>query len=493
MSFLEKGQIFARYRVVHKLGSGTAGDSYEAEDIELQHKVVLKLIYPWGELSDAGHYQFLREIQHASTIAHPRLAEIFDYGEIAGQLYVVRRYVTSGSLMNPEGRRLFLTPLPLADAIKYAYRLAYTLYYLHTRDYMHGSLTLANILVLDESYLEQEPFIVADAGLAHFVRRFGQQHQGILPITAAPEQFDKYVSPATDQYALAVLLYLWLTGRPPFLGSVEETRHMKIKETFPSLATFRAEITPEQENILRKALHVYPDERYPSIVSFAEALLATLASLPQSQQEPEPLQPPDPLPPTGPDVAQPLPGPEPIPQPIPEPEPMPSPEQLPEPVPEVPPRIEPDVAQPLPDPEQIPHPTEELSIGPRLLLRSPQSSGFQEFLLLQDETTLGRAESNIIVLDQDTSTSRRHAIIRRDQQNFVIYDWDSVNGVIVNGQRLAADNGHLLEEGDIISIGAYTLMFQAPASVESASFAVTTPASSASPERQTQPTQLQAH
>jgi len=474
-ALLEEGQIFARYRVFDKAGSGTSGDSYKAEHTEHSHTVMLKLIHPWGMLSDSGRYQFLREMQHANTIVHPQLASPLDYGEVAGQLYAVRRYVDNGSLTSPQGRSLLLSPLSIADAFGYIYQLAQVLHHLHIHNYVHGSLTLANILVRKEHTPEATApaatLIVADVGLAHFVRRFGQHQQTILPITAAPEQFDKYISPASDQYALAVLLYLWLAGRPPFLGSTAETSQMKLTETFPSLLDFRSDITIEQESILSKALSVYPDERYPSIIDFAEALLATLEYASQSQQEP--LQPPEPLPQTEPDVAQPLPNPEPIPQPIPDPEtiptpdpePIPTPEQLPEPAPDVPPQIEPDIAQPLPDSGPIPHPTEP-PIEPRLLLRSPQSSEPQELLLMQEETTLGRAESNTIVLDRDTGTSRRHAIIRRDQQNVVIYDWDSINGVIVNGQRLTEDNGYLLKNGDIISIGEYTLMFQAPASVK---------------------------
>lgn len=504
MPLLEEGQVFARYRVFDKVGSGTSGDSYKAEDVEHQHTVMLKLIHPWSILSDSGRYQFLREMQLANTIVHPQLASPLDYGEVAGQLYAVRRYVDSGSLTSLQGRHLLLPPLSIADAFGYIYQLAQILYHLHIHNYVHGSLTLANILVYEEHILEaatsSATLIVADAGLAHFVRRFGQHPQTILPITAAPEQFDKYISPASDQYALAILLYLWLAGRPPFLGSVEETSQMKLTATFPSLLNFRSDITIEQESILYKALSVYPDERYPSIIDFAEAMLTTLASAPRTQQEP--MQPPEPLPQTEPDIPQPLPNPEPIPQPIPDPEtiptpdstpdvePIPAPEPLPEPAPDIPPQIEPDIAQPLPEPGPIPNPTEPAT-EPRFLLRSPQSSEPQELVLTQDEMTLGRAESNTIVLDQDTSTSRRHAILRRDQHNFVIYDWDSINGVIVNGQRLTTENGHVLKDGDIISIGEYTLMFQAPASVEK--FAVPIDANNAYPERQTQSAQLQTH
>src|SRR5437868_14524398 len=289
MPALIENQRFERYRIVQYLGSGLSGESYEAEDTVLQRKVTLKLIHPWMILPDAARRQFFREMQGISMLNHPYLATILDYGEIDGRLYVVHRYVTSGSLLSSDGRSWFQPPLSVSDAFHYGYQLAQALEYIHKHEYLHGAFTLSNILVLRGPNIEDEPgfapFLLADVGLANFVRRFGQPQIKLLPITAAPEQLGKRVTPASDQFALAVILYFWLAGRPPYLGSPEEIAHLKLTETITPFSSLNSYVTFEQESILRRALAVYPEERYPSILAFAAFLVATL--IPPSKEVPQ--------------------------------------------------------------------------------------------------------------------------------------------------------------------------------------------------------------
>lgn len=481
MATLNTGQHFERYRIIRFLGNGTAGESYEAEDTVLQRKVTLKLIHPWGRLADAALRQFFREMQGMSIITHPYLAATLDYGELDGNLYVARRYVSAGSLLNSEGRAWFRPPLAIPDAIQYTFQLAQTLAHFHSNGYVHGALTLSNVLVLRGPNVDNEhnyaPFLLADSGLAHFVRRFGQPQMIHYPITAAPEQFGGRITPASDQYALAILLYFWLTGRLPFVGSAEEVEQMKLTETIAPLTALNSRIQASQESILRCALRVYPDERFPSILAFADALQATLSSSlhtlpPQLAQEEIRAQiSPDPNQPPLPDVPQPLPAPGPEPQPLPEPSPAPLPEPTPEPQPEpeILPQPEPDIPSPLPDPQRgpVPEPDQPMAENrqlfathtPCLLITTPNTEE-TTFLLIKDEITLGHAGSSDILLDQDDSTSRHHALIQRIGEHYQLYDTKSTHGVVLNGQKLDPEVGHILVEGDIIAIGIYRLTFQ---------------------------------
>jgi len=102
MQVLQEGQRFERYRIQRCLSSSVSGTSYEAGDTLLLRKVTLKLIHPWATLSDAARRQFFREMQGISTLTHPYLAAVLDYGEVDGQLYIARRYVTPGSLLGSE-------------------------------------------------------------------------------------------------------------------------------------------------------------------------------------------------------------------------------------------------------------------------------------------------------------------------------------------------------------------------------------------------------
>lgn len=387
MPILEEGQVFERYFIIRWLGSGVSGESYEAKDVMLQQKVTLKLIHPWSLLSDSARRQFFREMQGISRLNHPYLASVLDYGENSGKLYVARRYTSSGSLLGNEGRMWFSPPLNIPDAIRYTHQLAQALEYIHSQGNLHGALTFSNVLVLRGTNVENdphhEPFLLSDVGLANFVRRFGQTQAPPLPITAAPEQLGKRVTPASDQFALAVLLFSWLAARPPYLGSPEEIEHQKLTETIASLCSLNTKVISEQEAIVRRALSVYPDERYPSIMTFARALSATIA-------EPVPIS------------------------------------------------------------------------GPaRFIITSPYAEGSQEVVLEREEVAIGRAGSSDILLEHDTQTSRHHALLKRENDHYIIYDRRSISGVFVNGQKLADNTGHTLVDGDRVRIGNYEVIFRA--------------------------------
>ncbi len=476
MQPLEEGQKFERYRIQRKLGSGIAGDSYEAEDIRLQRKVTLKLIHPWLPLSDAARRQFFREMQDISTLKHPYLATLLDYGEVSGQLYIARRFVGPGSLLGSEGRYWFQPPLPVIDAIRLAHQLAQALQYVHNSGFLHGSLTLSNILVLhgldsqDQAY--SAPFLLADIGMAHFVRRFGQPKITLFPLTASPEQLGKRSTPASDQYALAVMLYLWLAGQPPFLGAPEEVEHLKLTETIPSLTKYNPGVTPEQEAIIRRALSVYPEERYPSIIAFTDALLISLIQPPQEEVLSRPLLSSMPLHEPAIETSQ---------------------SALPEaPVPlssleleqvaslelnahiEIGKEPEADLLAlsslngSVPEAENHNHHAPSAT-APALIsssiasacftIISPYTEELRQIAIEREETTLGRAGSSDILLDFDDQTSRHHALLKREGDHYVLYDRRSISGTHVNGQEISGEEGCVLEDGDVIKIGVYELVF----------------------------------
>jgi len=470
MTALVEGQMLERYRINRWLGNGISGETYEAEDTAVLRKVAFKLLHPWGMLPDAARRQFFREMEGISQLHHPYLAPILDYGECEGKLYVARRFASTGSLLSNEGRMWFKPPLPVSDAFHYTHQLAQALNILHAQGYTHGSLTLSNILILRGFNAEQEPdfapFLLCDAGLANFVRRCGQPQNALLPITAAPEQFSKRITPASDQYALAVLLYFWLASRPPYLGSTEEIVEQKLTEYIVPLSSLNHDVTAPQEAILHKALAVSPEERFPSILAFADALLATLAETAPSAK-------------IAGGAAAVLAAFEPIPQtdPVLLKEETPTYPAAPEPT-AADPALMPDFAA-IPDTEPIaalaatdepaatndsePSITETASpsapLPPRLAITFANSAEPYEFVLAEEEYMLGRAGSDAIYLE-DSSVSRHHALLHYIDGCYILSDNRSLSGVYVNGQLLSEQEASALADGDQIMIGNYTLTFR---------------------------------
>lgn len=441
MPTLEKGQLFERYRILQWLGSGVSGESYEAEDTMLLRKVTLKLIHPTGILPDAARRQFFREMQGISILSHPYLTPVLDYGEFDSKLYVARRYITNGSLLGNNGRAWFRAPLAVHDAIQYGHQLAQALQYIHTRGFLHGAVTFTNILVLRGPNLQGEsnyaPFLLADVGLTNFIRRTGDQDDILLPlpITAAPEQLNKRVIQASDQFALAVVLYFWLAGRPPFIGSPEEIEQLKLAQTITPLSSFNPSITVEQDMVVLRALSASPEDRYHSVLAFTNALLATLPSQPQPVSEAEPKnQNEETIKLSSKAVLQLL--------------AKSTPEALP-------------IAQLTDSQEDLSEkPDEGASILAHLVISSPYSEDPYTVELHDDEMTIGRAGSSDIFLDRDDLTSRHHALLKRINTSYFIFDRRSANGVQVNGQQLQGESGFELADGDHISIGNYELIFR---------------------------------
>jgi pSer/pThr/pTyr-binding forkhead associated (FHA) protein len=188
-----------------------------------------------------------------------------------------------------------------------------------------------------------------------------------------------------------------------------------------------------------------------------------------NQAEPAPT--PQPVPHTIP-----TPGPEPVPTPKPEPDisqPIPEPD-MPQPAPDVPqPLPEPNVPQTPPQAEHahlenlspyqelLPQTQPEQTTAiPRLIINSPYTEQPYEIRLESVEITLGRAGSSDILLDQDNLTSRHHALLKHENDAYLIYDRRSANGVFVNGQKIEIEVGYELADGDHISIGNYELIFR---------------------------------
>jgi serine/threonine protein kinase len=414
MQTLKEGDKFERYHILHTVGNGTAGISYEAEDRRQNRTVILKFLHTAGPLPDAVRRQFFREIQTISSLKHPQIAPILNYGEWHQQLFVVRAFNPYGSLLNgKENVRLHL-PLDINVAIAYGIQIAKILNYIHKSGYAHGSLTFANILIEQESAENQKtlPLLIADIGLATFVQSQGYISTSHLPITAAPEQLKGQTLPASDQYALATILYFLLVNRSPFAGSPEELGRLKTQETIQSIAPLNTHVSRELENILRRALSAHPKNRYASIHEFIHAV----AKAPKKQLY----------------------------------------ATLPE-------RTFVKKSQPVPEAETKDTRTDTKQSIPvtnvHLVITLQASTETSTYQITLDETSIGRAGSSDVLLEKDENVSRHHALIRRENNQCAIYDNRSMDGVSVNGQKLPPETAHILADSDKILIGKYTLLF----------------------------------
>jgi len=240
-----------QYRLDKELGRGGMATVYLAHDLKHNRPVALKLLHP--EIAAAlGPERFHREIMLAARLQHPHILSVYDSGEAAGELWFTMPFVEGESLRDRLGRQ---HRLPVGDALRIARETLDALDYAHRHGVIHRDVKPENILLTETHAL------VADFGIARAIdSETHLTNTGLAvgtPEYMSPEQASgaRDLDPRTDVYSLACVLYEMLTGEPP------SSRITKPRPVAGGL-----------DAVLRRALAVAPDDRYPSAAAFAGAL-----------------------------------------------------------------------------------------------------------------------------------------------------------------------------------------------------------------------------
>lgn len=283
--------VVAGYEIVRELGKGGMGVVYQAWHARLRRFVALKMVLAGSRAGASELARFRIEAEAAARLQHPNIVQVHDVGEQDGQPFLTLEFVAGGSLANvTQGR-----PLPADEAARLVQTLAEAMHYAHQRGILHRDLKPANILLempepirpnndtIDQSAipsLQSAIPKITDFGLAKLTVGGSDQTQSgcVLgtPSYMAPEQAGgktKEISTAVDIYALGVILYELLTGRPPFRGETAvETLQQVLRGQPPSLRSLQANVPADLETICLKCLETEPSQRYASAADLAEDL-----------------------------------------------------------------------------------------------------------------------------------------------------------------------------------------------------------------------------
>jgi len=210
-----------RYRVEREIGAGGMAIVYLAHDLKHDRRVAVKVLRP--DLAAAlGPERFLREIKIAAKLTHPHILPLYDSGETDGFLYYVMPYIDGESLrakLEREGE------LPVSTAVRILREVVDALAHAHEHGVVHRDIKPDNVLISGQHAL------VTDFGVAKAVSEAtGRQAlttAGVAlgtPAYMAPEQAtaDPLLDHRVDIYAVGVLAYELLTGRPPFTGGTPQ-------------------------------------------------------------------------------------------------------------------------------------------------------------------------------------------------------------------------------------------------------------------------------
>ncbi|MEU8264190.1 serine/threonine-protein kinase [Micromonospora sp. NPDC048999] len=207
-----------RYRLIEQLGAGGMSVVWRGYDEVLGRQVAVKVLASRLASDKAFRHRIRLEAQAAARLCHPNITNVYDYGESeqAGLTlpYVVMELVDGGPL---SGRLGHGGRLPWREAVAIGAEVSSALATAHARGVVHRDVTPGNVMLTSTGVK------VVDFGISALVGESDQGPDGTLlgtPAYLAPERLDNgQVSPATDVYAVGLLLYRMLTGRLPWQAS----------------------------------------------------------------------------------------------------------------------------------------------------------------------------------------------------------------------------------------------------------------------------------
>ncbi len=274
------GLKLGNYHLVHLIGHGGFADVYLGEHVYLKTEAAIKVLHT--RLPDKVLQKFISEANNHARLNHPNIIHVLDFGIENALPFLVMHYAPHGTLRqrHPTG-----TILEASTIVSYVKQITAALQYAHNRNIIHRDIKPENMLLSDEGTV-----MLSDFGLSIALRTLQTNKNvptlfSIGALTAgtttymAPEQFSGTSNYASDQYALAALVYEWLCGTPPFSGSDLQIAVKHMYREPPLMREIVPALDPAIEKVVMKALAKNPQQRFASVQDFTDALVVVCQPL----------------------------------------------------------------------------------------------------------------------------------------------------------------------------------------------------------------------
>ncbi|MGB8347856.1 MAG: serine/threonine-protein kinase [Ktedonobacteraceae bacterium] len=260
------GRYFGNYLIVRQLGEGAFARVYLGEHIHPGSQAAIKVLY--GRLTQVEKENFRKEARTLVQLVHPNIVRILEFGSEEGQSpFLVIDYAPNGTLRQryPKEKQL-----PLSLIASYIKQAADALQFAHEQKIIHRDVKPENMLLGRRSEVLLSDFGIAT--VAHSSRSLSLQDMAGTITYMAPEQIQSHPRPASDQYALGIVVYEWLSGNRPFQGSYAEIAIKHSVTPPPSLCQQAPGLSPAVEQVVFTALAKDPKDRFANVQAFATAL-----------------------------------------------------------------------------------------------------------------------------------------------------------------------------------------------------------------------------
>lgn len=272
--------IGGKYRVLELLGRGGMGAVYKVEHLLFSHQkfFALKVLHADFAGRDMFRKRFQREVEIAMEFVHEHAVQIRDFGETPGGLpYFTMDFCSGMSL-----RQLLEQEktLPVRRALTIARQVLSVLHSAHGKGIAHRDLKPENILV--EQRHGEDHAMVLDFGIAKVVMgersqvpvaNLTQAHVVGTPIYMSPEQtLGEETDMRTDIYAMGVILYELVTGKPPFSGTLRDIFIGHVTKDVPRPLKLRKDLPAAVEDIILKAMSKKREQRFATAHEMMQAV-----------------------------------------------------------------------------------------------------------------------------------------------------------------------------------------------------------------------------
>jgi serine/threonine-protein kinase len=279
---LGPGTSLGPYQVQKEIGRGGMGTVYLGYHAGLDRMVAVKVMnsLSWDASSAA---RFQREARTIGRLRHPNIVSVFDFGEHEGVPYMIVEYVPGGNL---DEAVLPGETLPAEQVVLLLRGVAAALDYAHGMGVVHRDVKPSNVLISRDG----TPVIV-DFGLSKLTKEASLTATGVVsgtPAFMAPEQATgSQVGPAADVYALSVMAYRLLVGRPPFEAeSPIELLYQHVHTAALPPSALDSRYGPAVDAVFARSLAKSPGDRWPTCMAMVEALATALGIALAPQQAP---------------------------------------------------------------------------------------------------------------------------------------------------------------------------------------------------------------
>ena len=261
------GTTLGGYHLKTRIGRGGMSMVYRASRGEDTPDVAVKVMDTAADTVSVFLQRFQQEAKIVEDMSHPNILPLLDYGHDQDYPYMVMPLMTGGTLADIIRKN----PLSQDDTGGWLYQIAMALDHAHSRGVVHRDLKPTNILLDDQGHAYLTDFGIAKLLTITSSMTMTGNVVG-TPTYMAPEQWrGAEATPLTDVYGLGVLVYLMLTGQPPFKADTPHALMYKhLNEPPPAMSIFIQAIKPRVNKVIAKALAKDTSERYRSASEFSQ-------------------------------------------------------------------------------------------------------------------------------------------------------------------------------------------------------------------------------